>query len=106
MAHRHRRAHLGQAQRPQVPQQVGDPQGAGELGQVAEVLRPARAGPQPLGLLRGHARGEEALGRAGGVVEGDDAVAGGSEGAGRVQDALEHGRRVQVLGDAQAGLAQ
>lgn len=67
-----------------MSQQVGHPQGAGNLGQIAEVLRPTRAGPQPQSLLRGHARGEEVPGRAGGVVEDDDAV----EGTGRVQDAL------------------
>ena len=105
-AHFHGRAHFGQAQGAQVFQQVRHPQGAVKLGQVAEVLGPARAGPQPRRLLRGHARGEEVAGNPGGVVEGDDAVAGGGEGAGRVQDALEHGLHVQVLGDAQAGLAE
>ena len=105
-AHFYRRTHFGQAQGTQVFQQVGHPQGTVQLGQVAEVLGPARAGPQPGRLLRGHARGEEVAGNPGGVVEGDDAVAGAGEGTGRVQDALEHGLHVQVLGDAQAGLAE
>ena len=105
-AHRQRRRHLGQTLVPQVAQQVGDPQGAGELAQVPEVLRPARYRPHPFRLVLGHARGEEVPGVAGLVVQGDDAVAGAGEGAGGVQDALQHRVEVQGLVDAQAGLAE
>ena len=41
-----------------------------------------------------------------GVVQGDDAVAGAGQGAGRVQHPLEDGAEVQVLVDAETGLAQ
>ena len=52
-AHRQRGRHLGQAQGPQVAQQVGDPQGAGNPAQVMEVLR---ASPESVHTLSASSR--------------------------------------------------
>ena len=57
-------------------------------------------------LLGGQSGVEEVLDAPGVVQEGDDAVAGAGQGAGAVQDALEHVVEVQALADAQAGLAE
>ena len=104
--HRHRDGELREAQGPDVLHQVGQAQGFGDAGQGLEELAHRSGGePQLLRPLGGQPGGQEVLHPAPVVQQGHHPVAGGGQGAGRVQDALEHRVEVQALVDAPAGLA-
>ena len=101
--HRHGRPELGQAQGCGVFGEVRHPQRFGQAAQVLEDARPAGYLLQSLELVGGQARGQQGLQLTSVAQHGQDAVAGACEGAGAVHRLLEHGVKVQVAGDAQAG---
>ena len=105
-SHRQRRAELGKAQRPDVAEQVPEPQRFPGAAQVLEQPHPAGQLPEQPGLLFGHPRGEEVRYPSRIVQEGDHPVAGFGERPGGVQNALQHRVEVEAFVDAQAGRAQ
>ena len=106
-AHRHRRAELGQAQRPArsrgspcsrsgSPMLLSCSKKSIPLGNSANCRLSSGVSPEV----------EEVLYPPRIVQEGDDPVAGAGQRPGAVQDPLEHRPEVQALVDAQAGLAE
>ena len=86
--------------------EVGHPQGFGEAAQVGEQLQPSgKLLEPPVGLLR-QARRDEGFQLTLIVEDGEAAPAGPGQQARPVHHPLQDGVQVQVLGDAQAGLAQ
>ena len=105
--HRHGWTEIGKAHRPDVPEQVRDPQRLLKAVEVLEDLPPLRRqSPDSLGLFGGQPGGEEVLYPSGLVKERDHPVAGLRQRPGGVQHALQHRVEVEALVDAQAGLAQ
>ena len=105
-AHRHGRAELGQAQLSDVAVEVRQPQRFADAAEPLEEEHPVGKLGELAALLGGQPGVEEVLDAARVVQEGDDAVAGAGQGAGAVQDPLEHVVEVQALADAQAGRAE
>ena len=69
--HRHGRAELGKAHRPDVAEQVGESEGFGDAAEVLEEPHPVRQGPEPPGLLAGHTGRQEVLYPSRIIEEGD-----------------------------------
>ena len=106
-AHRtQRRVDCGKARRRGVGGEVRQPERSGNHAQVGEELRAPWQFQEPLVLFGSQAGGDEVLQLPLLVQGGDPAHPRAGQGARPVHDPLEHDAQVQVLGDAQAGLAQ
>ena len=101
-----RRVDLGQADRPGVAGEVGQPQRFGKHAQVLEELRSSRQVDEALALLCGQAGGDELRWLPVVVEDGDPADACAGQRAGAVGNPLQDGIEVEVGGDLDAGLAQ
>ena len=96
----------GQAQRRCVGGEVGHPERSGQAAQVGEELPPPRQLDEPPVVFGGHAGGDEGHQLPGLVERGKAADPRAGQGARSIHDLSQDGIEVEVLGDAETGLAQ
>ena len=101
-----RRADLGQAGRPGMAGEIGQPQRFGKHAQVLEELQSPGQVDEALALLCGQAGGDEFRRLPGVVEDSDSADARAGQRTGAVDNPLQDGIEVEVGGDLDAGLAQ
>ena len=97
---------LRQAPRPEVAEQVGEPEGGGKVSEILVEPHPLGHAKDPPFFFGRNPRREKFPGTTRIVEEGHHPVASSRQRPGRVQDPLHHRVEIQAVVDAQAGLAQ